>query len=550
MAAVALPLSVTLDFDDVEEFERAFAHRVGEGVLFVPGDDQPRPGTRVRTELKLKGGEVVLAFEGHVAWRYPPDAVPPGREAGVGLTVETLDDGARERMDRMRAADQNGARVRAPGTTLVIPVPGEPVPEPNEAREAAAKDDPPAPPPEPDPVEAVSGDDDVPAPPPAPELDDPFADTLPSLPELAADEGDAETTDVIEAPTLKSADFIHAEHEDRLEARKSDGDEDGGDGDGDSAHAHAHGHQVGVPNEEETSPLTQVRETSGPLGNAGHSPSPRDLPDPLPWPATHPLPLPDAYGAAFRFRYSTSGYGDALPNLIEPFAWPRVGNMRASHADVRTHVPGHEPPPAPIEIGRPPPPAEDELFNVATGGWDEPTDSDRAVLEGDGELPPVSDGPPAIDDDDEDEPTLTDADVDQTLSSDDGEPVQTLKNAILAGEHGFDAEELVAADTPLPAHTVASVAVSPATGRAQLVLLERVEGAARTLGEVRFPVVEGQKRMEAHVEVGADGWLTVWRVGDDEGKKRVPTSWAEGAPHRDGAEHGLLTRIFRFFWPE
>ena len=111
-------LSVTLDADALEAFERDFARCVGAEHLFVPGVDAVSVGARVRVELRLRTGAICLAVEGVVLWRYPVGLIPPGREAGVGLHIDAADATSGERLARLRAREGAGAFARMPGTHL------------------------------------------------------------------------------------------------------------------------------------------------------------------------------------------------------------------------------------------------------------------------------------------------------------------------------------------------------------------------------------------------------------------------------------------------
>jgi hypothetical protein len=428
----------------------------------------------------LSGGEVALEFAGHVAWRYPEGAVPPGREAGVGLLVDAIDDDGRALLDRMRGAEDAGARAQAPGTRLG-------------ALRLRADDEPPT----------TAGDGAVP-------LDEAEASTAVGDETREGPAAEAEATEVDEAAT--AADAAEAEADDK---------DDGGETETEAAHGHA------APADEITSPTTAVEEVSGPLQEAGHKPAPRPLPDPMGFPP-NPVPLPDAYGVAYQYAKTATTPLDVMNP--EAFAWPRVGSWRPQKADIRTHVPGDE---AGEDV-------DAEEWSDA-GGWDEETDSDRVTA-------PTFGGPPQaspIGEDEEDETTETD--IERTLSSDEGEVVVTLPRELLAGEHGFDAETLFAADTPLPTSTLHVVRASETSGRGELVLLEKGEGASRTIGHARWTIPEGQKSVEVQIEIGADGWVTVWRVGDDEEKKRYATALVEDhedAPAAGGGFFGWLKRVF------
>ncbi len=114
-------LSLVLEQETLADLERAFAPRVGARVVFLPGLEgagSSAIGARCRVDLKLKGGDVALTLHGRISWRYPADAVPPGREAGVGLLVEDVSAEHRALLERMRAREGAGEGARAPGSRL------------------------------------------------------------------------------------------------------------------------------------------------------------------------------------------------------------------------------------------------------------------------------------------------------------------------------------------------------------------------------------------------------------------------------------------------
>lgn len=123
--ALVTTLSLSTEHDTLEEFEGALAVRVHAGAVFLPAPCDAPVGERVNVEMKLASGDVALAFQGHVAWRYPPDAVPPGREAGVGVVVEKASDETGARLARVFERAEEGAErsgsaraLRRPGAWL------------------------------------------------------------------------------------------------------------------------------------------------------------------------------------------------------------------------------------------------------------------------------------------------------------------------------------------------------------------------------------------------------------------------------------------------
>lgn len=102
----------------LDELEAAFAPRVGDGVVFLPAPCDAPVGEHVSVDVSLASGEVALSFAGLVSWRYPPDAVPLGREAGVGVIVEDVSEEHRARLARMRERSDAGTAARAPGARL------------------------------------------------------------------------------------------------------------------------------------------------------------------------------------------------------------------------------------------------------------------------------------------------------------------------------------------------------------------------------------------------------------------------------------------------
>jgi hypothetical protein len=107
----------------LEVVEATFAERVTPTAVFcawhqLASSDALDVGTRVELEVGTAHGVVAFVCRGVVAWAWAEDAVPAGREGGVGILVgEVLEGG--ERFSRMVARPGAGARVAPPGARVL-----------------------------------------------------------------------------------------------------------------------------------------------------------------------------------------------------------------------------------------------------------------------------------------------------------------------------------------------------------------------------------------------------------------------------------------------
>jgi hypothetical protein len=121
----ALEIVARVDYRTLDEFEAGFSDRLDDDALFLARQHIVTPaqdvtvGTQVRISIALPSGAHALTVDGTVAWAYPRDRVPPGREAGVGVRIDTISAEATERVARMRRRPSAGSRVRAPGQRLL-----------------------------------------------------------------------------------------------------------------------------------------------------------------------------------------------------------------------------------------------------------------------------------------------------------------------------------------------------------------------------------------------------------------------------------------------
>lgn len=158
MSVSPIRIAARLDYATLEELEAGFAERLGERELFLAHGsfgsipDEPRVGASVVVEIATATGETALALEGVIAWCYPAALVPPGREAGTGISIDRWRGDSEARLTRMRRRGGAGVRVRAPGSRLKAPAIERAKPEPVVARplpaslfEAAARREPPTP---------------------------------------------------------------------------------------------------------------------------------------------------------------------------------------------------------------------------------------------------------------------------------------------------------------------------------------------------------------------------------------------------------------------
>jgi Tfp pilus assembly protein PilZ len=510
--ASPVPLTVSLDAESIEEFESAFASRVGDGVIFLPSVDEPLVGTRIRATLALKSGEEALVAEGHVSWRYPEGSLPPGREAGVGLLVESISDEHRARLDRMRRAPDAGTAAAAPGTRLgplqLRPPAPPPLPDgfddagPTSAelpdlhsddffpaeREAEEMEKRP-------PFSLGDDDDEPPAPPPLEETSEPTLEMRPPRGEATAEESLAPTEEEPPAPPDEHA------HVDAAEAAAAPRMPDPSDVDAEDAEA---------------------------LSAAGHVPRPRALPAP-PGYQQEALPMPPLHGAAFRFDYKKN---DADPPMVEleTFAWGLVGTQRPSDKDMRTWPPGYEP-------------GQDEPEEAGFIGWDEPSDSMGGevsdpshrvtqVVEDAMDLPDVDDDdtvkdlPVSVGESDDDD---TETDVAGLVTESSESPGSlSLPHTIWFGPPTGGVEVIFDAGLSVPAQHARAVEPVGGDRFIELALFEesvRATGGRTLLDMVHIPLHDGEQRVEVRFDVSDDGHLEVRRADEEPLLDRLALSW-------------------------
>jgi len=118
--------TVQLPYRTLEEFEGGFAERVSSRAVFfaesqlgLPSPSEPfELGARIEVAVTLDDGSEAFAFHGVVAWMWRTATVPSGREAGVGVLVVDVIDGA-PCFRRLLARPGSGGRVRIPGARVV-----------------------------------------------------------------------------------------------------------------------------------------------------------------------------------------------------------------------------------------------------------------------------------------------------------------------------------------------------------------------------------------------------------------------------------------------
>jgi molecular chaperone DnaK len=127
-------LRVRLSYGTLEEFVERFAVNISRGGVFIRTREPRAPGTALRLELLLAGGEPVLAAQGVVRWIQEEDRTArPPRAPGMGVQFTALDDAARALVERMVALKEQ--RGLAPGVTGPAPVAPRPERTPAPTRE-------------------------------------------------------------------------------------------------------------------------------------------------------------------------------------------------------------------------------------------------------------------------------------------------------------------------------------------------------------------------------------------------------------------------------
>lgn len=107
----------------LEVVEATFAERVTPTAVFcawhqLAGSAGLDVGNRVELEVGTAHGVVAFVCRGVVAWAWDEEAVPAGREGGIGILVSEILEGG-ERFSRMVARPGAGARVATPGARVL-----------------------------------------------------------------------------------------------------------------------------------------------------------------------------------------------------------------------------------------------------------------------------------------------------------------------------------------------------------------------------------------------------------------------------------------------
>ena len=118
---MAVGLAVRLSYGTVDEFVERFAVNISRGGVFIRTREPEQVGTRIRLELRLQGGEVVVRGEGVVRWVQAENAAArPPAAPGMGIQFIELDESSRELVERMVTLKER--RGVAPGVAAPAPV--------------------------------------------------------------------------------------------------------------------------------------------------------------------------------------------------------------------------------------------------------------------------------------------------------------------------------------------------------------------------------------------------------------------------------------------
>ena len=93
---VPVNLLVRVKYEEVDEFMVHFATNVSPGGVFLQSRKPHKTGTRLRFEIRLKGGQTVLRGEGEVAWnRGPAEGEDAPQVPGMGVKFLALDEASK-----------------------------------------------------------------------------------------------------------------------------------------------------------------------------------------------------------------------------------------------------------------------------------------------------------------------------------------------------------------------------------------------------------------------------------------------------------------------
>ncbi len=176
---VPVSLLVKVKYEQEGEFAQQFATNISKGGLFLQSRKPYAKGTRLKFELRLKGGQTVLRGIGVVAWtRGPSSKGEKPRIPGMGVKFLKLDAASKAMVDRIlslkageKAEQEKNPVPEAPTKTVSVETPASPA-DPRQALEASF-------------LQGMAGDladspSSAPLPPP-PKLQ-PFPDAAPSPP--------------------------------------------------------------------------------------------------------------------------------------------------------------------------------------------------------------------------------------------------------------------------------------------------------------------------------------------------------------------------------
>ncbi len=121
---------VRVKYEQVEEFIVHFATNISSGGIFLQSRKPHKAGTRLRFEIRLKGGQTVLRGEGKVAWnREPSEGEDKPRVPGMGVKFLALDEPSKALIKKILEI-KAGKPVREVSEKTTPRPPQKPPPEP------------------------------------------------------------------------------------------------------------------------------------------------------------------------------------------------------------------------------------------------------------------------------------------------------------------------------------------------------------------------------------------------------------------------------------
>ena len=140
---VPVNLLVRVKYEQVDEFMVHFATNVSPGGIFLQSRTPHKEGTRLRFEIRLKGGQTVLRGEGKVAWNQgPADGEDTPQVPGMGVKFTALDEASKALIKKILEIKTGKKAIREVPKKAPPKPPPEPKPKPTPKTRAAADTEP------------------------------------------------------------------------------------------------------------------------------------------------------------------------------------------------------------------------------------------------------------------------------------------------------------------------------------------------------------------------------------------------------------------------